>query len=721
MRKTVSAIVAVGLLSVSGFGESLPRELGSFLQQVSVTYSAGLPELDVRRLAIAADGTVYVVTATGMARLVTERFEAVGEGALPEAIAPTLLSGELDLEALSELPVQRDRIADMAVYNGEVALATAEGLYLGDGKTWELAFPREGHIRWAPLDVRVVAFDDSGQLWFGCPQGLGYRIAKGEWKLFTGAEGLPFNDFTCMDTGASGVWFGTTNGALRYVDGAWEFRGGRRWLAGNAVRDIAIDAQGNAWLATDGGVSCIAFRPMTLAQKAQYFEEEIDRYHRRTPFGFVAPADLTAPGDRSTATVRPTDNDGQFTGLYLAAESWAYAATGEPLFKARAQKAFEAVAFLGTVTEGGSPPGRPGYIARCIVPTDGPNPNETYSPERDRRIQVVRDKNWRVMEPRWPVDETGKWYWLSDTSTDELNGHFFAFAVYYDFACNTEAEKAPVREAVRRIADHLIAHNHTLIDYDGSPTRWGRFSPDELNRSEEWIPERGLNSMSALAYMLVAHHVTGEQKYRDEYLRLALDEGYAMNAATHGKYQSGPGSFGQGDDNKAFLHYYLLLRYETDPKLRQMYYHALHQHWQIVKYEDNAFFNFIYAVHCRGVQWESAFVSIDLSPPEWWLDRSIESLQRFPWDLVNWPVSNAHRIDILPLPDHTQEGGDVRNLGYRVNGRVLPVDERPLVRLGGLGDEPWWLSSETNGLLLRDGIRFLLPYYMGKALGLISD
>jgi len=86
-------------------------------------------------------------------------------------------------------------------------------------------------------------------------------------------------------------------------------------------------------------------------------------------------------------TLQDTDNDGQYTGLYGAAECFAYAATGDPKAKERATKAFEALAFLSEVTQGGSHPAPPGFIARTILPTSGPNPNEYDSPERDRERQ----------------------------------------------------------------------------------------------------------------------------------------------------------------------------------------------------------------------------------------------------------------------------------------------------------------------------------------------
>src|SRR5690606_8554210 len=128
-----------------------------------------------------------------------------------------------------------------------------------------------------------------------------------------------------------------------------------------------------------------------------------------------------------------------------------------------------------------------------------------------------RDKLWKIIQPRLPVDATGQWYWKNDSSPDELDGHFFGFALYYDHVCETEAEKEEVRVVVRRIIDHVIDHDYNQVDYDGLPTRWGHFSPDDLNRNPAWVVERGLNGYSILTFLSVAHHVTGDPKYREEY------------------------------------------------------------------------------------------------------------------------------------------------------------------------------------------------------------
>ena len=107
--------------------------------------------------------------------------------------------------------------------------------------------------------------------------------------------------------------------------------------------------------------------------------------------------------------------------------------------------------------------------------------------------------------------------------------------------------------------------------------------------------ERGLNSYSILTYLSIAHHITGDPKYREVYLKLALDHGYGMNGMTQPKIAVGPDSPGhQPDDNMAFMNYYHLIRYETDPKLLSMFQYAIRSHWQYEKPERNAFTNFVY-------------------------------------------------------------------------------------------------------------------------------
>ena len=615
---------------------------------------------------------------------------------------------------VSELGTQQ--IFDLSVHNNEIAVATQNGIYLKNDSKWEAVLPGDTTQRWAPMNIRAIAHTPNGGLWFACEQGVGHRNKAGVWTLYTGDEGLPYNNFTSIATTDKDVWFGTDKGAIKFDGINWDYRQGRRWTQSDDIRDVTVDSEGNAWLATAKGVSSIALQPTTLAQKATYYEEEIDKYHRRTPYGYVTNASMEKPGDKSTAKAYVTDNDGQYTGLYTAAVSLGYGATKDPKLKADATKAFEALAFLSEVPTGGTHPAPKGFISRAIMPTDGWNPNERDNAERDRK-KKEGDHLWKVLEPRWPVDESGKWYWKTDSSSDELDGHFFAYGTYYDNVAETEKEKERVREVVSRIVDHLIDHNYRLVDHDGNPTRWSDFSTEALNHHRAHWTERGLNSLSLLTYISVAHHVTGEQKYRDAYLDLAHNHSYALNGMVMPKLQFGPGSHVQFDDKMAFMNYYHLIRYETDSELLNMYYTSIYYYWNIVKQELNPFFNFVYAACCDGKIRYDQWGELDVTPTGDWLQQSIDTLKDYPLDLVDWKHTNAHRIDLVPLGDHTREPGRHLGHGHRNNGLVIPINESQSL---SWSEDRWRYDTGGAGKRLRDGSPYLLAYYMGLKHGYIK-
>ncbi|NUM55814.1 MAG: hypothetical protein HUU46_19410 [Candidatus Hydrogenedentes bacterium] len=713
------ALAAFCLSARAGADDShspLPVKVGEFEQQVHTAYTEadGLPSNDVHAIAQDGDGAIVVRTASGLAKFADGGWTKEEDSS---AFSNTDWQTANWFPGLAQFVGNESAIREAAQHEGEYAVAAENGLFIGDGEHWTMALPHQGAIRWAPTDVRAAGYDGQGRLWFACPQGVGFRESANAWRLFTGADGLPFNDFTCMATGPKGVWFGTTNGAIRYVDGDFEFRQGRRWLLDNYVRGVVVDADGGAWFATSAGVSRIEFRPTTLADKATYFAEQIDKYHRRTRLGYVNPATLSTPGDKSTSVPEATDNDGHFGGLYLGAASLGYAATKREKLREDAVRAFEALAFLSKVTEGGTHPAPKGFIARAVAPTGEPNPNELEDAEYNQRRQK-NDALWKLIEPRWPIDETGEWYWKCDSSSDELDGYYFGFGIYYDRVCKTEGEKDAVREVVRRITDHIIEHDYSLVDHDGKPTRWAHFSPDDLNRNSHWWVERGLNSSSILTYLTVAHHITGDQKYRDIFMTLATDEGYAMNLMTQPKVVLAPGAFGQADDNMAFMNYYHLVRYESDPKLLNMFQNAMYYHWRVEKYERNPFFNFVYAACNFGKSRIDQWGETDLSPYGPWLEDSIDTLKRYPLDLVDWPVSNAHRIDMAPLGDHTRDpGGGHLGAGHRNDGYVYRIDENHSIYWG---DDPWALTHKADGTRLREGVSYLLAYYLGVVHGYIA-
>ncbi len=613
---------------------------------------------------------------------------------------------------------ERPGIKDVcARRGGDVYVVSAAGLFHGDpaGK-WRRIEPADDARCWAMCDARGVTVDATGGLWAAAPQGVARQ--DDSWDLYTGYDGLPYNDFTCVAAAPDGaVWFGTSRGAVKYDGEHWAYRQGKRWLPDDHVRDIAVDSAGNTWFATPAGVGCIELRSTTLAEKARFFDAEIDKRHKRTPYGYVDSVRVKQPGDKSEWTQHDSDNDGLWTGMYGAAQCFAYAATGSEAARKRAKDAFEALRFLRVVTQGGEHPAPPGFVARTILPTSGPDPNKGRL-EEDRRRRETEDKLWKVIDPRWPKSEDGKWYWKCDTSSDELDGHYFFYAQYYDLVAETEKERNRVREHVRAITDHLVEHDFNLVDWDGKPTRWARFGPQLLNHDPNWWVERGLNSLSILSYLKTAEHITGDSKYGDIARDLVENHGYAMNVL-YPKVQRGPGSGNQSDDEMAFMCYYNLLKYEIDPELREIYAFSLHNYHALEAPELNPFFNFICAARASGAACHTPWGTVDLTPGGPWLEQSVETLRRYPRDRFDWALKNSHRIDIVPLPGYVRaiDMQDTAGMGYRRKGLVLPIDER---FVNHWSHDPWRLDHGGDGRTLADGASFLLPYCMGLYHGFIK-
>jgi hypothetical protein len=290
-------------------------------------------------------------------------------------------SSFVPVSELSALLKDDNEIRQVAVArDGRVAVASPNGLFVRNPEgNWQDVQPRQEKKSWAPRDV-ARSPSTSDRLWFAA-QGAGC-LDGADWSLYTGREGLPYDDFTTMSAGEDGVvWFGTKIGAIRKSDKGWNYRQGLRWVPDDNIAAIAVDGSGNAWFATAKGLGQLERRPMTFAEKAEFFENEIDKFHRRTPYGYVLGVGLKGPGDTSTVSQHDSDNDGLWTSMYGAGECFAYAATKDPKAKERATKAFEAVAFLSEVIKVvASCSAR--IPARTILPTSGHNPNkqEYYRP-----------------------------------------------------------------------------------------------------------------------------------------------------------------------------------------------------------------------------------------------------------------------------------------------------------------------------------------------------
>lgn len=686
--------------SSSVVADTIPYRIGRFPQEIAHRYAVqdGLPSNDISVIWLDTNGKVCVLAGGKPAMFDENAWAPVRTTIVPPARQPRA-----------------------ATYPGKPTVyAAREGLFVetAAGVRTPLTVNDGMGRLWAASDVRGAAYDREGHLWFATQAGVGCRTAE-DWQFYTGQEGLPYNDFTCVVAAPDGaIWFGTRKGAIRFDGKEWAYRQGNRWLPDDDVRDIAVDAQGNVWFATAGGVGRIEHRMMTLAEKAAYYEAEMDLI-RRTPFGYVSEVRLEKPGDKSHIIYSDSDNDGLWTSMYGAAECFAYAATSDPAARDRAKRVFEALRHLQKVTQGveHSPPH--GYVARTIRSVEEPDPNIGRI-EGDIEQREKNDALWKVYEPRWPLSADGQWYFKTDTSSDELDGHFFFYGLYYDLVADTEEEKERVREVVRDLAAHLVDHGFYLVDHDGTPTRWAVFGPPSLNHDPFWFPERGLNSLSILSYLAVAEHVTGDPKFSDAARELIDKHAYAQNLMFP-KLQFGIGSGNQSDDEMAFMSYYSLLKYTKDKKLHEQALYSFFMYWTLEQPELNPFFNFAYAAHGLNARVSDPYGTHSVTPWRGWLDDAMTTLKGFPLDRCDWAHENSHRLDLVLLPRQQASEPTVpahRGRGHRVNGNVLPVENR---HFGHWNTDPWQLDYGGHGYELASGTVFLLPYYMGLYHGFIEE
>ncbi len=535
--------------------------------------------------------------------------------------------------------------------------------------------------------VRGVALDGE-KVWAAGLGGVTILESGKKVKELKLEEGMPTVNVNCIKRSPEGVmWVGTDVGVVRYKhDNSHALLFSRRWLLDDKVNDIAFDAEGNAWIATANGVSAIKKKKMTLAAKQNYFYDVLMRRHIRDPW-IAGQCRLPIAGDTTQWEPEDDDNDGEFGGNYLAMECFRYATTKSEDAKVKAKKAFQFLKLLQEVT------GTDGFFARTIVPSDWKSmhdENRTYT-ERQLVEELIKEPRFKPVTVRWHKSSDGKWLWKGDTSSDEICGHMFGYFLYYELVADAE-EKAIVGKHVARIVDHLMKNNFTLTDVDGKPTRWGVWSPDKLNRDPEWAPDRSLNSMELLSFLKLAHYMTGDEKYQLEYKRLIDKEKYLDNMANIPK------------QNRAWYIYYdvilaayaypILIKCEKDPELLKFYEQHMDAWMEKRKDDENPLVNFIYC-YSRNKKVE--------------LQSSVNLLTDTPLDLIDWTIDHTKREDIQVVQRPV--------LGDHQVSELQPASIRATIRWD---KNPWGIDG-GDPHREREPVFWLLPYWMGRYLKMISD
>lgn len=511
----------------------------------------------------------------------------------------------------------------------------------------------------ASLESRLVIATDRG---LGVLRGMAMHTIQG-------AQGLPYEDVLCVVPGFDhDLWVGTRRGLVREKDGRYEYLAGRRWLPTDEVRALVVDAATRSvYAATPAGVGVVRELPMTLAEKAAFYEEHLERWGQKR-LGLVHKLEWD---EGLKQFVREAgDNDGGYSGDYLAAQSYRYAVTRDPSARREATNTFHALRWLEALT------GIRGFPARSVwVKGETGHKSTQGSGGYPAEWHEARDTRFE---------------WKGDTSSDELCGHFYACTVFLELAAEGD-ELRQAKAHLANIADHLLQHHWQLVDVDGKPTRWGRWDPEYFT-TDEGNFDRGLQSLELLSFMKTASVLTGEGRFTEAYASL-VKAGYAGNTLRQ-RQTFPPENVAHFEDQLALWSYWNLLRFEADPGLRSIYRRSFERTCEVIRIEQNPWFNFV-----QG--------ALTGDPVE--VGTSLEHLREWPMDLRIWSYRNSGRSDLRTPPGYLALNGGIRPFSPR---------EREPMRW-----DAWTMQADggADGKDVIEPSSWLLAYWMGRYHGYLTQ
>ncbi|MBK7134040.1 MAG: hypothetical protein IPH69_14815 [Bacteroidales bacterium] len=486
---------------------------------------------------------------------------------------------------------------------------------------------------------------------------------------------MPWTDLTAIAEIDKNLWFGSTHGAMKLrEDGKFDYYASERWLLSDSVVHIAGGPGKSVLILTTSGLAQICFKNMTLSEKAEYYEWQVRNRHIRN--GFNATVSGMQNGDLTSGSLEDSDNDGLWTSMYLAAEAFRYNVTGSQEALQNVRESLDAMERLYTINN------IPGFPSRSF----------------ERRGYKYDDKAWqRAKDPEWD--------WKSTTSSDEAIGHIFAFGVIAELVDDAFLQNKAI-SLIDTLMSTILKNDFYLIDWDGKPTRWGRWNPDYVNSLHISVGDRKINSSNIIGMLQTAYHFTKKEKYREAAFELMNNHGYFENLMRPMKQiGTAPDSademsrmlsdgWNHSDDEMYYCGYWGLYRYAFNDTLKLKIREAIIDHWENERPEKEGLWNIMTALADVKVT--------DIKEAIWYL-------QQYPLDLIDWSVSNSYRKDIERIEP---------NFRNQTISEVLPPDE---LRISRHNSNRFDLDGNGGGTSeYSAGDIWLLPYWIGRYLGVIS-
>ena len=429
------------------------------------------------------------------------------------------------------------------------------------------------------------------------------------------------------------------------------------------------------------------------------------------------------------------ENDGLWTGTYIASQALRYGATGSA----------EALATLRVLLQGmvrGTRiTGRQGlYTREYITPgIDGmacPADPASYIPDAEKDdnkwVKVAGDgailtydgDDWVRNDYTVPAEYAG-YCWLDNISQDEYAGHMIGLGTVYLLVDDPEIREL-AGSLLAEVATHLRNEAMEFVDWDGRVTEHGRLHPLALTD----FP--GLNAIFGMDWVLMGALASGSEDLRTYYDVCLLQRGdEPVDCLQHafsppipftdwldaiGLYVGARACKSNWNNfNMAFLSIFTLIWYETDPTVRPLLEDALE--WEMIQkdgnprdmlVQGNSLFDFIFAaMKTHG--------PTSTGPAYDAVTDGICTLRQFPASKAVPLIHNSE--DDYPV-DYTCES--------RFEGRYLTRDPVPVYdrcpdifiwtrnpyRLGDCDANPRRIVAPAD---------YLLAYWMGRYFGFIEE
>lgn len=359
-----------------------------------------------------------------------------------------------------------------------------------------------------------------------------------------------------------------------------------------------------------------------------------------------------------------------------------------------------------------------------------------------------------------------------DTSSDEIIGHLFLYKLAFDILGPEDKElRKIIANTMDRLAKHIVDNGYMMVDGSGQPGTWSKFNREFFYNSSQ-LGGAPLTAAVALSLFKLAHYVTGNQRWHDEYRMAALHPSYeyAKIMTQYHKQchflmmltldeQLGPqvremfgSAFEYGsptsetlirlflnysDEEMAMLAFYLLFQMEDDEELLNYYRQAIDQWWISIKYSENPLWYYIYQLAYPDKLITDAYGNNILETAAW-------SLSRHPIDLRKLSASSTARDDIaefslrgIGINDSAVLSYEIENgekfkfsgnlitdmmkviaSGHKLKWAVAAPDERALHKYNGPTYE---LHGHYYPNVMEGSTTYTLPFWMGIYHGMLTE